>query len=139
MGLRVVEGGKVMTKNKERVELAQAEIDPSVRSPLDLLKYKQGASRQLREEGKPPPDSMLAVSADRATYTFILEDEVASIHFDRHRGEIFFRGHNIRNIDLSDGQLQALMHMEEVLKGDSRAKEHFPEYSATLARCLADK
>jgi hypothetical protein len=128
-----------MVNKKERIEVAQAEADPVLRSPLDLLKLKGGASRRLREGGRPPPDSMLAILPDRATYTFILEDEVASIHFDRRRGEIFFRGHNIRHLELTQAQKEALGHVEEVLKGGEKGRELFPDYAATLARCLADK
>nr|HPM41081.1 hypothetical protein [bacterium] len=62
-----------------------------------------------------------------------------SIHYDRNRGEIFFCGHNIRNMELSKDHLEALMRMEEVLKGDSKGNELFSDYSATLARSLADK
>jgi hypothetical protein len=82
---------------------------------------------------------MLASYGDRVTYTFIIDDEVASIHFDRTRGEIFFRGHNIRHLELAASQVEALLRLEEVLKADEKARDLFPEYSATLARCLADK
>lgn len=128
-----------MKDKRQGVILAEEQMQSYGASPLDLMRRQQGASRRLKEEGRAHPDSMLAVLADRATYTFILENEVASIHFDRRRGEIFFRGHNIKNLELTEGQRTALSHMEEVLKADSRAKELFPEYSATLARCLADK
>ena len=81
---------------------------------------------------------MLAAMNDRVTYTFILEDEVASIHFDRRRGEIFFRGRNIRHLELSPAQIEALDHMKEVLAGDGKARALLSDYSATLARALAD-
>ncbi|HPQ80638.1 MAG TPA: hypothetical protein PLZ86_02825 [bacterium] len=128
-----------MKDKRQGVILAEEGMQSYGSSPIDLMRRQRGASRRLREEGKPQPDSMLAVMADRATYTFIMEDGVASIHFDRRRGEIFFRGHKIGNMEISKAQVAALHHMEEVLKADSRARELFPAYSATLARCLADK
>ncbi len=123
----------------KKASLSPIEEGEPIRSPLDLLKYKVGASHRAKEEGRPPPDSMLAVMQGRATYTFIMKEEVASIHYDRRRGEIFFCGHNIRNMELSKEHLEALMRMEEVLRGDSRGNELFSDYSATLARSLADK
>lgn len=129
-----------MKGRKERLGAVQEEAgDPVVRSPLDLWRLKGGISHHPVERGRPSPDSMLAVYDDRVTYTFIIEDEVASIHYDRKRGEIFFRGHNIRHLDLTPAQIEALFHMEEVLRDDPGAAGLFSDYSATLARCLADK
>ena len=128
-----------MVNKRERIEVVQAEKDVARRSPLDLLRLKGGQSRRVGQEGRPPPDAMLAVMPDRATYTFILEDQVASIHYDRRRGEIFFCGHNILHLELTEAQQKALQHMEEVLKADDRGKQLFSDYAATLARCRADK
>lgn len=128
-----------MVNKRERIEVVQEGKDPALRSPLDLLRLKGGRAQRVKEEGRPPPDAMLAVRPDRATYTFILEDQVASIHFDRRRGEIFFCGHNIRHLELTDAQKTALGHMKEILKGDGRGMELYSDYAATLARCLADK
>ncbi|MBI4211032.1 MAG: hypothetical protein HY540_00195, partial [Deltaproteobacteria bacterium] len=55
-----------------------------------------------------PADAMLAVFQDRFTYTFLFQHEVSSIHFDRRRGEIFYRGHNIANLVLGDSQKRIL-------------------------------
>lgn len=113
--------------------------DQDLRSPLDLWRLRAGISHRPEGAGQRAPDSMLASYEDRVTYTFIIEEEVASIHFDRKRGEIFFRGHNIRHLELSSLQIEALLRLEEVLKADEKARDLFPEYSATLTRCLADK
>lgn len=128
-----------MRNGKERLEAMRAPEEPALRSPLDLWRLRGGVSHRPQEGETPPPDSMLACYGDRVTYTFIIDDEVASIHFDRRRGEIFFRGHNIRHLELTAAQVEALVRLEEVLKVDEKANDLFPEYSATLARCLADK
>lgn len=126
-------------KNKhEQIEEAMKTKEQMPNSAIDLWRLMGGQSHRVREEGKPPPDAMLAVLGDRVTYTFIMEDEVASIHFDRMRGEIFFKGHNIRHLTLSDRQREALLKMKEVLSGDEKAKVLFSDYSATLDRCLTD-
>src|SRR5438046_1397485 len=64
--------------------------------PVEVAGIVGGVARRVPDATGRPADSMLAVYKDRLTYTFILEAEVASIHFDSRRQEIFFRGHNIR-------------------------------------------
>lgn len=105
---------------------------------LDLYKRIGAVAHKAPVKGKVAEDSMLAVYQDRVTYTFILANEVASVHFDRKRGEIYFSGHNIRNTDLSDSQRQALMDFGVAMQADEKAKEFSSSYDATLARALAD-
>lgn len=124
-----------MAHKREYIEAAGPVVREQGSSAIDLWRHIGGRSRPVGEKAA---DSMLAVFKDRATYTFILEDEVASIHFDRTRGEIFFKGHNIRHLTLSEGQINALNHMKEVLLTDAKAKRLLNSYSATLARRLAD-
>ncbi|MBN1283271.1 MAG: hypothetical protein JXA24_05825 [Proteobacteria bacterium] len=108
-------------------------------SSLDLIRMMGGRSRHVGRGPRRMPDSVIAVSRDRVTYTFIMENEVASIHFDSRRGEIFFSGHNIRNLKLSHAQTKALKAMTVVLAEDKAGKELLSAYSATLDRLLADK
>ena len=108
-------------------------------SPLELIRMRSGRSHRVGESQRAAPDSMLAVYRDRVTYTFIMEEEVASIHFDRQRGEIFFRGHNIAHMELTPRQREALLAMEGVLEADEQARPFFEAYGATLHRLLADK
>lgn len=128
-----------MRERMKRIQEVEGQGESSSRSGIDLWRLMAGRSRRV--EGKPkmaPPDSVLAVHEDRVTYTFILDDEVVSIHFDRMRGEIFFKGHGIHNLRLTDRQKEALYQMEAVLMQDSRAKSLVSDYSATLDRLLAD-
>jgi hypothetical protein len=96
-------------------------------------------ARKVGVKGLAATDSMLAVSKDCLTYTFILDREVASIHFDRIRGEIFFKGHNLKNMDLTPSQMEALKGLKVVLAQDERARPFLSDYGATLDRRLADK
>ena len=107
-------------------------------SSADLIRMMGGKSRHVLK-GPRVVDSIIAVYRDRVTYTFIMDSEVASIHFDRKRGEIFFRGHNLRNMKLSERKREALLAMKSVLAGDEKGKEFLSEYEATLDRLLADK
>ncbi|OGQ45596.1 MAG: hypothetical protein A3H42_03410 [Deltaproteobacteria bacterium RIFCSPLOWO2_02_FULL_46_8] len=109
------------------------------KSGLDLWKLMGGETQRVKPvEGMPAPDSLLAVYQDRFTYTFILENEVASIHYDKKRNEIFFKGHNIKNFELNPAQIQALVGLKTILTQDKRAKGLVSDYEATLHRVLAD-
>lgn len=121
---------------KKGMQVAHA--DPEHRSPLELLRRSGGKARRVQPKQGRPLDSMLAVYKEKITYTFILEEEVASIHFDRSRGEIFFKGHNIRHLTLTEPQRMALYQMQEVMAEDPRASALISDYAATLARALAD-
>ncbi len=83
-------------------------------------------------------DGMLAVYRDRLTYTFIIGHEVASIHFNRLKKEIYFKGHNIQHCELDASKRKALEGLKEVLKTEERAKPFLADYEATLARVFAD-
>jgi hypothetical protein len=129
-----------MKHKGKRVEAAIHEAKETIQSPIDLWRLMGGKSHKVGESGQMPPvDSMLAIHEGRATYTFILDDEVASIHFDLQRGEIFFKGHNIAHLDLTSSQKEALIRMKAVLAGDPKAQKLYSAYCATLDRCLADK
>lgn len=97
-----------------------------------------GVARRVPDRAGKPSDSMLAVYKDRLTYTFIFHDDVASIHFDQRRREIFFRGHNIRFMPSSDGLEQALWDLAEVLAHDREGRNLLAAYRETLASLLAD-
>lgn len=51
----------------------------------------------------------------RFTYTFLLQGEASSIHFDAQRGEIFYKGHNLRNMTPSEAQAKTLRRMPSLL------------------------
>jgi len=127
---------------RERVKRAMVGEDGDSEhkpSSLDLIRMMGGRSRHADRGQQRAADSVIAVYKDRVTYTFIMDEEVASIHFDSKRGEIFFRGHNIRNLEMSRAQINALKAMKEVLAADKQGRALYPAYAATLDRLLADK
>lgn len=123
-------------KNDKITRMAENFDTP--KSGIDLWKLIGGETKKVEIPGSPQPDSLLAVYKDRFTYTFILEREVASIHYDKNKNEIFFKGHNIKNFDLSPPQMHALEGLKTILRQDERAKELVSDYEATLYRHLAD-
>lgn len=114
------------------------ELKDISKSPVDLWKLMGGKTRPVYQSGKVGTDSLLAVYKDRLTYTFILGNEVASIHFDKAKKEIFFKGRNIRNIKLDKAQMAALSDFKAILASDERANSFTKEYEATLGAVLAD-
>lgn len=128
-----------MKKTQENLEVAKEDASAGHTSPLDLIRLMGGRAHRVGGGRERSPDSMLAVYKNRLTYTFILDDEVASIHYDHQKGEIFFRGHNIKHLELNGEQKRALFSLQEILGADSEGKEFLSDYLATLERSLADK
>lgn len=85
-----------------------------------------------------PPDSMLVFFKGKLTYTCIVGQEVASIHFDRDRREIFYRGHNIRNMAVDEPKQKLLKGLIMVLAADEQGRDFVADYAATLQRLLDD-
>lgn len=109
------------------------------KSALELWKLMGGGKAQpVKASQAKGQDSMLAVYKDRLTYTFIMEREVASIHYDQSKEEIFFKGHNLKNMKLETAQIQALERLKTILMQDERSKHLVLQYEATLAKLLAD-
>src|SRR5262249_47901257 len=77
-------------------------------------------------------EARLFLGKDRATLTFYVDQEVASIHYDAQRDEIFYRGHNVKNMTMSPEQWQSLRKFGEYLEQDPRAASLLVSYK----RCL---
>ncbi len=108
-------------------------------TPIELAGIVGGIARKVRSARGSPVDGMIAVYQHRFTYTFILEDEVCSIHYDRKRREIFLRGHNVQSMKLTPAQTTALWTMADVLAEDPQGRDFLFEYRTTLASILTDK
>jgi hypothetical protein len=80
----------------------------------------------------------LAIHPDKFTYTFIFKNEVLSIHYDRIKSEIFYQGHNIKNLNINKDMQKALEQVLIVLSDDEEGKLFISEYKATLDRHYAD-
>ena len=73
------------------------------------------------------------------TYTFALGTEVGSIHFDRNRGEIFYKGHNIRNMDLEPWQIQVMEQLRQILAKDGQWSRFAEPYGRVLDKITLEK
>lgn len=85
---------------------------------------------------EPLCDSKLFWSGDRVTLTFVDGQEVASIHFDQRRREIFYRGHNLRNMTLSKEQWEHLRSFAETMSQVPELASLKTSYFATLEEIL---
>jgi len=79
------------------------------------------------------------LSGNRATLTFYDNDEVASIHYDTDRDEIFYKGHNVKNLTLSETQWLALQKFSEFLGKTAGADRLYSAYYGCLERLLRKK
>lgn len=107
-------------------------------TPIDLAGIVGGVARRVPGTEGRSTDSMLAVYKDRCTYTFILDAEVASIHFDANRKSIFFRGHNVRFMTMEPAARAALASMCDILAADRDGRELLSAYRETLDELPAD-
>jgi hypothetical protein len=93
-------------------------------SPLDL-----GYFREAR----------LFLAKNRATLTFFAGNEVASIHYDKTRDEIFYKGHNVKNMTLTDDQWLSLQKFPDFLAQDPEGKEIRDAYKRCLEQFMLSR
>lgn len=95
---------------------------------------------EVRDEGQQKKSGAQLISfGDRVTYTFPYGKEIGSIHFDKARREIFFKGHNIRNLDLEERHHQMLETMRKVLQEKEEGKDFAQDYAQTLDKVIMEK
>lgn len=115
------------------------ETDSATTTPLDRLRSMSTVARKVHPKREKAADAMLAVYSGRLTYTFIAGHEVASIHFDQSKGEVFYKGHNVRNMAMGDEVRGYLWELAEILAQDEEGMAYSTDYSATLRKVLTDK
>ncbi len=91
----------------------------------------EGVSSVPREMGHQPVAlKQISGFRDKVTYTFQQDDEVGCIHFDAMRDEIFFNGHNVKNIELTEKHWALLEDFSRKLKQEKKLR------SAPYSRAL---
>jgi hypothetical protein len=76
----------------------------------------------------------LFTSPERLTLTFFMGDQVASIHFDLFRREIFFKGHNVKNMTLTPDQWLALGNFSKLIKSEGCPPKMVVAYEECLGQ-----
>lgn len=77
-------------------------------------------------------DGRLFHSMDKVTYTFVDNEEVLSLHFDKSKKAIFYKGHNISNVSLGPDQWRHLEIFQTTLAGDPKVQDFVEPYKETL-------
>lgn len=77
-------------------------------------------------------DGKMFYTSDRVTYTFVDKKEVVSLHFDKNRQAIFYRGHNIINLSLTDEQKNHLGRFAKEMEKDPQTRALAADYSKAL-------
>lgn len=77
-------------------------------------------------------DGRLFHSMDKVTYTFVDNQEVISLHFDKSKKAIFYKGHNISNVSLNPDQWRHLEIFQATLVEDPKAKDFVEPYKEIL-------
>lgn len=110
----------------------------------DMMTEKQPGEAVPRPSPYPslptlPKESRLVTFGDRVTYTFTHGKEVGSIHYDRSRHEIFYKGHNIRHMEMEEWQWQMMEKFRQVLRGDAKCNSFVESYGQTLDKVVLEK
>lgn len=83
-------------------------------------------------------DEKLFYSDDKVTYTFVSGEEVVSLHFDKVKKTIFYKGHNIANLSLNLRQIHHLEQFRNALEKNPEAVVFAAPYSRTLNAWLKE-
>jgi len=107
---------------------------PGIKSALEGKKGDSVDLEYFRE-------ARLFMAQNRATVTFYLDQEVASIHYDMQRDEIFYKGHNVKNMTLTEQQWTALQnfssYLSQVPKSEKIRKAYLECLKTLLPRGIA--
>lgn len=91
------------------------------------------------ERRRRPEDSKLVSFGERITYTFAYGSEVASIHYDRGRDKIFYRGHKVGDQAVEPWLSDLLYHFQAVLSKSEYADKFLTGYSELLNKIIPKK
>ncbi|MDX1386957.1 MAG: hypothetical protein R3257_05160 [bacterium] len=110
---------------------------PSRESGENLKKPNRGEQQEFHRKTRPLDweefrEARLFSTPDRATLTFYQGNQVASIHFDKKRREIFYRGHNVKNMTLTEEQWLALKQFTKYLMDHEADSDMIRTYEECL-------
>ncbi len=111
-------------------------------NPIERVTTSPEAKRVLPSgtPGKPElnyfREARLFLGKGRATLTFYRENEVASIHFDKERREIFYKGHNVNNMTLSEDKWESLQKFADFLPKEAKVEELKKAYLECLGQVM---
>lgn len=78
-------------------------------------------------------DGKIFYSGTRATYTFIHEDEVISLHLDLEKNAIFFKGHKITSLDTHPNLSDFLGKFRQCILDNPHTQDFIKVYDAVIS------
>ncbi|MCP5468062.1 MAG: hypothetical protein H7A32_02195 [Deltaproteobacteria bacterium] len=82
-------------------------------------------------------EAQLFINQDRATLTFYVNNKVASIHFDKNKGEIYYKGQSLRHTRINPKQEVYLKKFGKYLKKQKVSEDFLRQYEWTLSHYLS--
>lgn len=82
---------------------------------------------------------VLNVSDDKVTYTHCYGDEIVSIHFDLKCRGLYYKGHNLQNLELTETMRHHLDDFKSAIEGSKNAKHLLPFLEEVLILFLKSK
>jgi len=84
-------------------------------------------------------DGKMFHSGSKITYTFVYKKEVVSLHYDRQRKAIFYKGHSVANMKLSADQIQHLQRFGSELQRNDQTRTFANAFNKILKSLLKKK
>lgn len=77
-------------------------------------------------------DGKIFYAANKVTYTFVFEEEVEVLHFDRDRHALFFKGHRIEFLSIHPNIKEFLSDFRRLLEENPQTKEFLGPFDETV-------
>lgn len=93
-------------------------------------------ARYWARQRRMPQDSHLVSFGKRVTYTFAVGHDVASVHYDAGRGELFYKGHRITPQNMEPWLVELLKHFKDVLATSEYSDKFLTSYTELMGKML---
>lgn len=77
-------------------------------------------------------DGKIFYAADKVTYTFMFEEEVVVLHFDRDRQALFFKGHRVESLNIHPNISEFLTEFRRLLEENPQTKEFLGSFDVAV-------
>ncbi len=91
-------------------------------------------ARYWASQHRVPQDSHLVSFGDKITYTFAVGNDVASIHYDQGRGELFYKGHKMSAETFEPWMHDLFNHFRNVISKSQYADKFLQGYTQLIEK-----
>lgn len=100
--------------------------------PQNLEKSSKSLDQIIKSNGY--NHGKLFHSHDKATYTFVYDNEVISLHFNVQKQDLYLKGHKITNLEVHPLLNDFLLRFKKALMEDAETKHFIPLFDTTVNR-----